>query len=453
MKFHRIVFLALAAWILSGAPVLAAQRGTPPGPPDFTSFLAQVRAAKFADYAGRPAVRVKSARDFQAMKKHILALYRGVSVEHSFTDRGQIVDCIPIGQQPGLRRPGAKPEALVREPPAPVAAPKPERAGKSRQPTRAIDLALKPGEKDARGEEQYCKPGTVPMRRITLEEMTRFDNLNDYFGKERDTDEMQKEQQPQDRRGEQLPSDYSKHYYARGVQFVDNHGADSWLNLWNPTVPDRNQFSLSQQWIVAGTGDAKQTAEGGWQVYPRKYGTNNAALFIYYTTAGYSNGSGCYNLDCAGFVLIANNVYLGRGFNHYSTDGGTQWGFNLQWKRDHSGNWWLFYRGPGPYIAVGYYPHSLFGSGALASKAGKIAFGGETTGTDRNFQMGSGGFANTGWTHAAFQNKIFYIDTSDISRWANLGKTETNPACYTADLHNIYGNWGTYIYFGGPGCP
>lgn len=47
---------------------------------------------------------------------------------------------------------------------------------------------------------------------------------------------------------------------------------------------------------------------------------------------------------------------------------------------------------------------------------------------------------------------IFYIDTNTTSQWANLEKYESNPDCYTADVHNISGSWGTYIFFGGPKC-
>jgi len=284
------------------------------------------------------------------------------------------------------------------------------------------------------------------MRRVTLEETTRFKNLRGFFSKGSKLDDFRK---GTDRGQGDIPPEDATHYYARGVQYVDNFGADSWLNVWNPAVSDK-QFSLSQQWIVGGDGGTKQTAEGGWQVYPQKYNSSNAALFIFYTTAGYSDG--CYNLDCSGFVQLANNIYLGRGFTNYSSTDGTQWGFNLQWKRGSDGTWWLFYRGPGDYIVVGYYPHSLYGNGTLATKATKIAFGGEDTGQLSAKQMGSGQKANAGWQKAAYQNMIFYIDTNTTSQWANLDKYESNPDCYTTDLHDIYGNWGTYLFLGGASC-
>jgi hypothetical protein len=280
-----------------------------------------------------------------------------------------------------------------------------------------------------------------------LEELTRYKNLSTFFSKGSLLDNF--ELRPNPNQPRPVPADDSDHYYARGAQFVDTFGADSWLNLWKPAVADR-QMSLSQLWIVGGEGASKQTAEAGWQVLARE--GPEARLFIYYTTKGYAKDTGCYNLECSGFVQIANNVYLGRGFDHYSSAGGTQWDFNLQWKRHTDGNWWLFYRGPSNYIAVGYYPHSLYGNGTMATKAEKIAFGGEDTGKPSAKQMGSGEKANAGWQRAAYQNRIFYIDMHTTSQWANLTKYEPNPDCYTADVHNIFGNWGTYLFFGGPSC-
>src|SRR6185437_9653664 len=89
-------------------------------------------------------------------------------------------------------------------------------------------------------------------------------------------------------------------------------------------------------------------------------------------------------------------------------------------------------KGPGNYIAVGYYPKSLFGNGTLASNATKIAFGGEDTGSASAKQMGSGSLSADGWQKATYQNRAFFIDTSTVSQWANLTKFESNPDCYTA---------------------
>jgi hypothetical protein len=440
--------LARSALLLVGAAVASATAASAQAPAAPTSgkfetlagFLARTRSATLDSFRGRASVRDPAA--FEEMKAHVLSLYRGVTASHSFFEDGHYVDCIPRERQPSLQSPAARREKADRAAKA-VVPPQVERPDPPPGATQGLDLTLKRGQKDAFGRAMYCPSGTIPMRRLTLEEMVRFPTLREFLraGK-RDDGSL-------DGKREDRPEDASTHYYARGAQYVDNYGGDSWLNVWNPTVAS-HRMSLSQIWVVGGDGSSKQTVEAGWQVYPDKWGSTNAALFIFYTTKGYDDG--CYNVTCTGFVQIANNVYLGRGFTNYSSDGGTQWGFNLQWKRHTDGNWWLFYKGPGSYIAVGYYPKSLFGTGTLATKATKIAFGGEDTGKLSAKQMGSGKKAADGWQHAAFQNRAFYIDTRATSVWADLTKYEPDPTCYTANIHNIYGSWGTYLYFGGPSC-
>ena len=429
-----------------------AKSGKPSSPDAFVpfdSFLTETRSARFEDYRGNAAAQVESAAAFAEMKAHLLQLYDGVHPTNTFMDRNRLVDCVPLEQQPGLRRPGATRETVQKPPDLKEAASpqlqKPESDATGRQ-TESVDITLKAGVRDPFGHEKYCGEGSFPMQRLTLTELTRFKNLRSFFRKGSLGDNFELHPNPSPPRP--IPGDDSTHYYARGVQYVDNFGADAWLDLWSPTVADTH-MSLSQLWIVGGDGDTKQTAEAGWQVYSGD-GTD-ARLFIYYTTKGYTDG--CYNTACSGFVQVANNVYLGSGFDHYSSVGGAQWGFNLQWKRHTDGNWWLFYRGPGNYIPVGYYPKSLYGRGALADKATKIAFGGEDTGSAAAKQMGSGEKADGGWQHAAYQHTIFYIDTNTTSQWASLAEYESHPDCYTADLHNLYGSWGTYLYFGGPKCP
>jgi neprosin-like protein len=61
-----------------------------------------------------------------------------------------------------------------------------------------------------------------------------------------------------------------------------------------------------------------------------------------------------------------------------------------------------------PFEDFGYYPNSLFGSGALATKANKIGFGGEATGNRHAEQMGSGNRAAEGGQKAAFVKSAFH---------------------------------------------
>src|SRR5262249_53908208 len=148
-------------------------------------------------------------------------------------------------------------------------------------------------------------------------------------------------------------------------QIVDNYGGSSWLNLWSPTPADK-QFSLSQQWYTGGSrstaGNPLQTIEGGWQVDPDKYGHTKPVLFIYYTTDNYKKGTGGYNLESNGFIQVNNSYVLGGAWGQSSTDGGTQYGFKMTWRRDTAtGHWWLYLQGAGFETGIGYYPKQLFG--------------------------------------------------------------------------------------------
>jgi hypothetical protein len=137
----------------------------------FAEFLAGALAARFEDYKDAPGARVADEASFEEMKRHLASLYRGVSVRLSFLHPdGHHVDCVPIEQQPGLCRspppslgctaPPGTPGAAG---PAPPEAPAPEQ--------------------ERFGQETSCPEGTVPMRRITLEELTRFRTLRQFLGK------------------------------------------------------------------------------------------------------------------------------------------------------------------------------------------------------------------------------------------------------------------------------
>ncbi len=288
------------------------------------------------------------------------------------------------------------------------------------------------------------------MRRLTLEEMTRFNSLNDFF---------QKKGKPKlNARTKGHPrltalADEVPHRYAHGFQVLQNNGGSSLLNLWSPT-PTPGNFSLSQHWYAGGSGTGLQTVEAGWQVYPNKYNVSKAVLFIYWTADGYQN-TGNYNLDKPAFVQTNSSWIFGVGWADagYSVSGGQQQEFCVHWQRDPSnGNWWLFLQGAGDLTAVGYYPRSLYGSGQLATFATDIDYGGEVTGLTSG-QMGSGAFAGEGWQRAAYQRKIAYFPITGPSAWANLTPSAPTPSCYTIDMHNNEpGDWATYFYFGGPRC-
>ena len=448
--YNNCVALLCAAFGIAGgigaAKAQSAGAAIPVVP--FSEFVAGLRSTTAAQMTAQPMGAVKSTPAAEEMRQHLLKLYSGVAVSHSYALGGQIFDCVPIEQQPGLQAAGLSPTGakLATPPPlspamalnqaAPGVSPGGQRQGLPGVQRETIGA-------DAFGNKQGCGAGAIPMRRITLQEMSHFETLQKFFEKGPNG-----AGQASDKRGGNLPPAINGHSYAHEYQYVTNYGGYAVQSMYNPYVYTGygEIFSLAQHWYVAGSGAALQTAEIGLQNYPAKYGSENSALFIYWTADDYKN-TGCYNLDCGAFVQTNSNWHLGAGFNNYSTVGGAQYelalGFYL-----YAGNWWMAAGSDW----VGYYPGWRYAGGALSHNAQAIDYGGETVGSYYWPPMGSGQYASAGWPRAAYFRSIVYRDAGNGSHAPSLSVSQQWPACYTATAPTWGGaTWQTYFFFGGLG--
>lgn len=391
-------------------------------------------------------VRVKSPEERERMKQYIEKLREGVKVVKSFPGpAGETIDCVDVYSQPALRRAGMKDHKIIFEPrnkpPQAQEMSKGEEIDEDKIPKQLYQLT---------GE--TCPEKTFPMTRLTMETLQRFETLDDFFKKRFTLIEKPFS-------GGGGSSGSSTHEYAHARRTVDNWGAESVLNLWSPFVDETDEFSLSQIWVVRGSGSNRETVEGGWQKYYDLYGDWRSRLFIYFTPDNYGSG-GCYNLSCGAFVQTNSSVYIGGGFTNYSSVGGSQYKIKLLWYKDGpDGHWWLRYGN----TWVGYYPRSLFDSNGLRNLGERVDFGGEIVNTSpggahTHTDMGSGYWPYQGFGYAAYQRNIQYVDTSNYYRRATgLSESRTNSDCYDIDLHETSGSWGVYFYFGGSGhntnCP
>jgi hypothetical protein len=111
----------------SGGPARAAGTVVP-----FGTFLAGVRAARWRDYARRAATRARGPQEFGRMRRYLLDQYSGARVAHSYAESGAVFDCVG---QPGAVGGGT------------------------------------------------CPAGSVPVRRVTLAQLTRFPTLAAFLAK------------------------------------------------------------------------------------------------------------------------------------------------------------------------------------------------------------------------------------------------------------------------------
>ncbi len=407
----------------------------PLGIVEHARFVDALASATYQGHRATPDVRVADETEFERMRAYALSLHRDLDVAHSFVDStGQVFDCVPLDQQPSRRGQSGP----IPVPPdlgsvldgGPVARP---------IPAPPVHRTLH----DRHGNVAECPPGHVPIRRITLDEIARFRTLEAFRSKAPRRSRLDDPSVP--------VADLSKnHRYAYTHQLVANLGGHNFLNVWSPTVGDKQIFSLAQHWYSAGSGAAHQTLEVGWQVYPQKYGHAQPVLFIFFTNDNY-NQSQVYNLEGPGFVQTVGAWRIGGALSPVSS-GAAQYELEVAVYL-HDGNWWLYLGGTSAANAVGYYPTSIYNGGVMATSAAEITYGGETVCEAAGTwpPMGSGEPAENGWQHAAYQRDVFYFPTDGGARYATLTGETPSPACYTQVVGTARPPWNTYFFFGGSG--
>jgi hypothetical protein len=171
-----ILFLLFLFTCLGSGSVYAVVKTFVP----YDKFFSEMKRAQYKDYAEREGTKVKSAAEFEKMKAHVLSMYEGVKVKNSFVlGENDYVDCVDIYTQPGLRQ-GGKRQELAKPPAAKIAEEKEEDHERTGQ---AVEPMLGRQKRDAFGNVQFCEEGFIPMRRVTLDELVRYETLADFFNK------------------------------------------------------------------------------------------------------------------------------------------------------------------------------------------------------------------------------------------------------------------------------
>ncbi|XP_022714530.1 uncharacterized protein LOC111274159 [Durio zibethinus] len=141
---------------------------------------------------------------------------------------------------------------------------------------------------------EQCPEGTIPIVRAQIPKPPR---TLAFVPPRKDLDKVQIKADPA-----------NNHEYAQvSVDDGNYFGVSAWLNVWNPAT-FYTEFSLAQIWVVSGHEfSVLNTVEAGWITNSDQ---NQTRLFIYWTSDGYEK-TGCYNLECPGFVQTDNKVVLG----------------------------------------------------------------------------------------------------------------------------------------------
>jgi len=392
-----------------------------------------------------PTVRVRDEAELARMQAWLDDMQRPEDIVTTGTlPGGEEVNCVAIDRQPSVRDRGV-----------------PVLTHPAELPEGFVPTQAKEGEELVPVPEEgtVCPDGTVAILPLTIEQLSRFETLEDFHAKfpshltpERITpgEALGGEADNADLEAPRVGSTAS-HQYAHAYRVLDNYGMDAYFNLWAPAVEISSEFSLSQMWVYRGSGASLETVETGWQSYRDLYGDNYAHLFTYFTPDNYGAG-GCYNASCTGWVQTSTTVTPGMTLTPTSTSGGTQYTIRLSWYRDSSGNWWLYYQTGW----VGYYPRSLFDTNGLYNKASTVDIGGEIVDANSvrhtTTDMGSGAFPSSGYTYTAYDRNIQYISTAAAyTALSGLTAARTDSYCYEVTTGYSSTSRHNYHNFGGSG--
>ncbi|MBA0618782.1 hypothetical protein Godav_028074 [Gossypium davidsonii] len=401
-------------------------------------------------------IKQASRLRLERIQKHLEKINKPPLITIQSPD-GDIIDCVHKRKQPALDHPLLKNHKIQRVPPEMPKRLKQEELRNSMSNEATIKGTPRQWQWQMwHSNGTRCPKGTVPIRRSSVHDVLRAKSLF-HFGKK------QRGFINPARRRADAPDIVSGNGHEHAIAYTGTtqefYGARATINVWDPSIEEVNEFSLSQIWILSGSFDGSDlnSIEAGWQVSPELYGDNRPRLFTYWTTDSYE-ATGCYNLLCAGFVQTNSRIAIGASISPVSQYTANQYDITiLIWKDPKLGNWWM---GLGDNTLIGYWPAELFTH--LADRATMVEWGGEVVNSRANgqhtsTQMGSGHFPEDGFGKSSYFRNLEVVDVDNsLSSVRGISTLAENTNCY--NIRSSYNKeWGTFFYYGGPGnnprCP
>lgn len=407
-------------------------------PQPFDQFIESVASADYEEVRRFPGSAVDNVYAFAEMKEYLLDRYKGVDpVDSVVGSDGQVIDYLREDMHPSARRWDGLATAPADAPSMPEADDVADPRSSATVHPRPLTLAA--------GRERPTD--STPLYRTTLSQLCRFPTLAAFSAKDRPAGLAADFGAPTE--DETVAAVPSKRY-ATGEQTIDCLGGSGKINVWNPFASATYQSTFSQQWYRAIQGGTLlQTVECGWHVDITRYGNDTPHFFVYTTRQNYNDGHSFYNLDNNVFRPVANPYVLPGAPLAFSQYDGSQVEYKMGFYL--TGNAWWCYFDDHP---IGSYPVSWFGTGPMATKATRAVFGGEAgTALSTWPPMGSGQHAAAGFRRAAYQRAVAINPTGGGAVHATLtdGGSVSGP-CYSLQITNNSGSdWGSYLFFGGPG--
>ncbi|VAI32218.1 unnamed protein product [Triticum turgidum subsp. durum] len=197
------------------------------------------------------------------------------------------------------------------------------------------------------------------------------------------------------------------------------------------------------------------TIEAGFHVLPALYNNNGFHFFIRWTKDNYKS-TGCYNLDCPGFVPPSGAALVpGQAVAPPSTYDREDRYITISLHTDPNTEDWVLYRDDLEKPSfLGHFPKEfcpkIWGIAPLVAWTGFVRYGNKEGGP----AMGSGHFPEEGRKKAAYFKNIKLFDSkANVYDPSGLIRLVNKPSCYkVSDLMTAKKD-GHMFYYGGPtGC-
>ncbi|XP_042509873.1 uncharacterized protein LOC122085486 [Macadamia integrifolia] len=304
------------------------------------------------------------------------------------------------------------------------------------------------------GLKEGCPQGTVPIRRMTKEDLKRAKSIS------KSNRRMTKE-------------DLIKSFSKRNVVIIDPqkqgdghefagfetiktpgrvyHGAGANINVYNPAVQPE-EFSSAMISIESGPLYQRNYIQFGWTVDPSLYGDSKTRLFTSWTKDNHLT-TGCFNTLCGGFVHFNANVPLDFVFTNISQSMGEQFDVRLGVYQHNITKVWNFVIGDEEEL-IGYWPADIFSH--LSIEADYIRWGGQVyspNSEQHSAQMGSGVWRDGWYQETCYFRRVIDLDatyTPEVPNNAYIQRSDTR--CYYADDNSYKDDYWQYSFgFGGTG--
>ncbi|KAL2317273.1 hypothetical protein Fmac_031149 [Flemingia macrophylla] len=314
-------------------------------------------------------------------------------VKSIHTEFGYIVDCININKQPAFDHPLLKNHKLQRKPSV-------------QNSFRKTKLKNSRAESIFGFHKVQCPTGTVPIRRVTKEEVYLVRECGPFYG------------------------------------------ATGSTSVYKPRLNRKDQSTSSHLRIQNGPVQAADELTFGWHVAPQLYGGDEGPhVFAFW--GNILKKTGCCNILCPGFVQTHKGFYLGGRLKNISIYGGPMFESDISIFQDiKTKNWWISIQ----HQNIGYFPATLFSN---MTSADFVGWGGATItppGTPSP-QMGSGYFPDGELDHASYFKQVAFQNESRQSYippdYCGVNFND-KPDCFKAAYHSDESQEITSLEFGGP---